>query len=177
VGSERVGSSGACVGELRAAFQGLGITEMVIGRASPRASICLSRRRGRRHGERPELQCPLASGASRFESVTAQALWDRIQQSFLPRRRSMLNCPIPRALVHIVAYRADRTSASVVRRIPRDPSTRYDIDVLVMSGSSADAPCPSRALHNPMTQKYGGNLKLAYHCAIRNNCRAGRRPE
>jgi hypothetical protein len=97
-----------------------------------------------------------------------------------PRTRAAESASVsseqPSVLAFIVAYHADETSTSVVRRIPRDPSTRYDIDVLVMSGSSADAPCPSRAPHNPVTQKYGGNLKLAYHCAIRNDCRAGRRP-
>ena len=88
----------------------------------------------------------------------------------------MLNCPKPRVLVFIVAYNAEKTITSVVRRIPRELSTLYDVDVLIIDDASADTPRLIRSFHNPVNQEDGGNQKLGYHSAIRNNCRAGRRP-
>jgi 2-polyprenyl-3-methyl-5-hydroxy-6-metoxy-1,4-benzoquinol methylase len=90
--------------------------------------------------------------------------------------------PKPRVLVFIVAYNAARTIASVVRRIPRELSQLYEVDILIIDDASADdtfartwmarkaadTPFPIHALYNPVNQKYGGNQKLGYLYAIRN---------
>jgi glycosyltransferase involved in cell wall biosynthesis len=87
----------------------------------------------------------------------------------------------PRVLVFIVAYNAEKTIASVVRRIPASLLDVYDVDVLIIDDASRDgtfdeshqaskapgAPFPLRVLFNPLNQGYGGNQKLGYHYAIK----------
>lgn len=86
----------------------------------------------------------------------------------------------PRVLVFIVAYNAEKTIRSVVLRIPVELKEIYDIDILIIDDSSADAtfekghavrqdpalPFPLVVLYNPRNQGYGGNQKLGYHYAI-----------
>lgn len=86
-----------------------------------------------------------------------------------------------RLLVFIVAYDAETTIESVLRRIPSDLSARYDVEVLVIDDASKDAtfekgeavrqgetlPFPLRVLFNPVNQGYGGNQKIGFHYAIR----------
>jgi glycosyltransferase involved in cell wall biosynthesis len=86
----------------------------------------------------------------------------------------------PRVLVFIVAYNAEKTIRSVVLRIPVELKETYDIDILIIDDSSADAtfergrevqhdpalPFPLVVLYNPRNQGYGGNQKLGYHYAI-----------
>ncbi len=86
----------------------------------------------------------------------------------------------PRVLVFIVAYNAEKTIRSVVLRIPVELKNTYDIDILIIDDSSADAtfekghavrqdpalPFPLVVLYNPRNQGYGGNQKLGYHYAI-----------
>ena len=86
----------------------------------------------------------------------------------------------PRVLVFIVAYNAEKTIRSVVLRIPVALKETYDIDILIIDDSSADAtfekghavrqdpalPFPLVVLYNPRNQGYGGNQKLGYHYAI-----------
>lgn len=86
----------------------------------------------------------------------------------------------PRVLVFIVAYNAEKTIRSVVLRIPIELKETYDIDILIIDDSSADAtfekgheirqdpalPFPLVVLYNPRNQGYGGNQKLGYHYAI-----------
>jgi glycosyltransferase involved in cell wall biosynthesis len=88
----------------------------------------------------------------------------------------------PRVLVFIVAYNAEKTIASVVRRIPADLSAAYEIEVLIIDDASKDAtfvaghnlaraaesPFPVRVLFNPVNQGYGGNQKIGYHYAVEN---------
>ncbi|HEY1341417.1 MAG TPA: bifunctional glycosyltransferase/class I SAM-dependent methyltransferase [Bryobacteraceae bacterium] len=88
----------------------------------------------------------------------------------------------PRVLIFIVAYNAEKTIGSVVRRIPRELAEHYEVDILIiddasddatfaqscLAGSAADTPFPIHALYNPVNQGYGGNQKLGYHYAIRN---------
>ncbi|MBZ5622519.1 MAG: glycosyltransferase [Acidobacteriia bacterium] len=94
----------------------------------------------------------------------------------------MSNRPKPRVLVFVVAYNAEKTITAVIRRIPRELSKLYDIEVLIIDDASADAtfaqsytaskaadaPFPIHALYNPVNQKYGGNQKLGYRYAIQN---------
>src|ERR1700748_2173450 len=86
----------------------------------------------------------------------------------------------PRVLVFIVAYNAEKTIREVVFRIPVELKQKYEVDVLIIDDSSADAtfekghavsrdpslPFPVTVLFNPRNQGYGGNQKLGYHYAI-----------
>src|SRR5438874_1191576 len=94
----------------------------------------------------------------------------------------MTNCKKPRVLVFIVAYNAERTIDSVVRRIPAGLTDSYEVEVLIIDDASgdetferghrasraADAPFPIHVLFNPVNQGYGGNQKLGYHYAMEN---------
>ena len=82
-----------------------------------------------------------------------------------------------RILVFIVAYNAEKTIQSVIRRI--DPAlAQYDTEILIIDDSSADAtfdrarelpdaPFPMTVLFNPVNQGYGGNQKIGFHYAIK----------
>jgi len=45
----------------------------------------------------------------------------------------------PRVLVFIVAYNAEKTISSVVRRIPAELSSLYRVEVLIIDDASQDA--------------------------------------
>jgi len=88
----------------------------------------------------------------------------------------------PRLLIFIVAYHAEATIESVLRRIPHALADDYSVEVLVIDDGSRDrtfersleaklegvVPFPLRVLFNPVNQGYGGNQKLGYHYAIEN---------
>ena len=94
----------------------------------------------------------------------------------------MSDYPKPRVLVFIVAYNAEKTISSVVRRIPAELSDLYQVDVLIIDDASQDAtfsrslgvrkdgaaPFPIHVLFNPVNQGYGGNQKLGFQYAIEN---------
>lgn len=85
-----------------------------------------------------------------------------------------------RLLVFIVAFFAERTIDTVLRRIPPSLSDNYDVEVLIIDDSSQDGtfaksvaaerskslPFKVTALYNPVNQGYGGNQKIGYHYAI-----------
>lgn len=85
-----------------------------------------------------------------------------------------------RVLIFVVAYHAEATIASVIRRIPANLLDGYDIDVLIIDDSSGDQtfakshevvrqpgiPFNVRILFNPVNQGYGGNQKIGYRYAI-----------
>ena len=87
----------------------------------------------------------------------------------------------PRLLVFIVAYNAEKTIESVLRRIPSTLLDDYEVETLVIDDSSQDAtfersetirraealPFPLHVLFNPVNQGYGGNQKIGFHFAIR----------
>jgi glycosyltransferase involved in cell wall biosynthesis len=93
----------------------------------------------------------------------------------------MANNQKPRVLIFIVAYNAERTIREVVLRIPVTLQDTYEVDVLIIDDSSADAtfeqghavsrepslPFPIVVLFNPRNQGYGGNQKLGYHYAMK----------
>jgi glycosyltransferase involved in cell wall biosynthesis len=82
-----------------------------------------------------------------------------------------------RLLIFVVAYNAETTIQSVLRRI--DPAlAEYDTHILIIDDSSADhtferarefadAPFPITVLFNPVNQGYGGNQKIGFHYAIK----------
>lgn len=88
----------------------------------------------------------------------------------------------PRVLIFVVAYNAEKTIDSVVRRIPASLAESYEIEILVIDDASQDStfershlisktqgiPFAVHALFNPVNQGYGGNQKLGYHYAIEN---------
>ncbi|MDZ4834853.1 MAG: glycosyltransferase [Candidatus Melainabacteria bacterium] len=85
----------------------------------------------------------------------------------------------PRVLIFIVAYNAEKTIESVLKRIP-DSLRDYDTEILIIDDSSKDKtfeaaeaarikgeiPYPINVLRNPLNQRYGGNQKIGYHYAI-----------
>ena len=90
--------------------------------------------------------------------------------------------PRGRLLIFIVAYNAERTIESVLKRIPHSLSERYDVEVLIIDDSSQDntftrsqlakrsgaIPFRLTVLFNPVNQGYGGNQKIGFHYAIKN---------
>ena len=88
----------------------------------------------------------------------------------------------PRLLIFIVAYHAESTIASVLSRIPKNILDVYEAEVLIIDDSSKDGtfdksldflnetPFPFKAivLYNPENQGYGGNQKIGYQYAIKN---------
>ncbi len=88
----------------------------------------------------------------------------------------------PKLLVFIVAYNAEKTLGTVLRRIPSLLSSSYQVEILVIDDASRDStfeeghrtrksgdvPFPVNVLFNPVNQGYGGNQKLGYHYAIQN---------
>jgi glycosyltransferase involved in cell wall biosynthesis len=95
----------------------------------------------------------------------------------------MTNQKKPRVLVFIVAYNAERTIESVLSRIPASLSEDYEVEILAIDDASRDRTfeighqvkaagslsLPLRVLFNPINQGYGGNQKIGYHYAIKND--------
>jgi glycosyltransferase involved in cell wall biosynthesis len=92
----------------------------------------------------------------------------------------MAERPKPRVLIFIVAYNAEQTIASVLRRVPAALADPYEVEVLIVDDASGDStfekshhasrqphcPFPVHVLFNPVNQGYGGNQKIGYHYAI-----------
>lgn len=85
-----------------------------------------------------------------------------------------------RILVFVVAYNAEKTIGSVLRRIPEELRTG-NVEVLVIDDSSKDRTFAEGLAHErtieglkitilrtPLNQGYGGNQKLGYRYAIEN---------
>src|SRR4051812_24354050 len=85
-----------------------------------------------------------------------------------------------RVLLFIVAYNAERTIRDVIQRIPA-ALAEYDTEILIIDDSSHDqtferasgvakqpgSQFPMTVLFNPVNQGYGGNQKIGFHYAIR----------
>ncbi len=87
----------------------------------------------------------------------------------------------PRILIFVVAYEAQSTLEKVLNRIPEEVF-HYDTEILVIDDSSQDKTFevgvkysesknkyPITMLYNEENQGYGGNQKLGYSYAIKNN--------
>ncbi len=88
-----------------------------------------------------------------------------------------------RLLIFIVAYNAESFIRQVLQRIPAELGQQLDVEILVIDDASGDQtfesalrlklagelPFKLRVLVNPVNQGYGGNQKLGYWYAIRNN--------
>lgn len=92
-----------------------------------------------------------------------------------------MSLPKPKVLIFIVAYNAERTIEEVLHRIPAELRD-FDTEILVIDDSSTDAtferahemeraanlPFPLTVLFNPVNLGYGGNQKVGFRYAIRN---------
>ena len=83
-----------------------------------------------------------------------------------------------RILIFVVAYNAEHTIQSVIRRIP-PALAEHETEILIIDDSSRDETFavarayereklafPMTVLYNPVNQGYGGNQKLGFHYAI-----------
>ena len=83
-----------------------------------------------------------------------------------------------------MAYNAETTIKSVVSRIPEELSKKYNLEILIIDDSSKDKTfeiskklkefykkqrIKIKVYYNPTNQGYGGNQKIGYHYAIKNN--------
>ncbi|MCP4674785.1 MAG: glycosyltransferase [Deltaproteobacteria bacterium] len=88
----------------------------------------------------------------------------------------------PKLLIFIVAYNAESTLLKVLDRIPVELFDNFQTEVLVIDDASKDRTfelglsraeswphCRITILQNPQNQGYGGNQKLGYEYAIRND--------
>ena len=88
-----------------------------------------------------------------------------------------------RLLIFVVAYNAQHTIKWVLGRVPTSLAKEFEAEILVIDDQSEDktfeesegfaASCKSEfkitVLFNPENQGYGGNQKVGYHYAIKNN--------
>ena len=88
----------------------------------------------------------------------------------------------PRLLIFIVAYNAEKTIEEVLQRIPASLGETYDTEILIIDDSSQDKtfergeavrraqqlPYSLRVLFNPVNLGYGGNQKIGFFYAIKN---------
>ncbi|MGC8461353.1 MAG: glycosyltransferase family 2 protein [Candidatus Dormibacteria bacterium] len=86
-------------------------------------------------------------------------------------------------LILIVAYNAEQTINDVIRRIPTNLQKLYKTEVLILDDCSKDSTLskalairqdesngfPITVLSNPRNQGYGGNQKIGYHYAVKEN--------
>ncbi len=86
-------------------------------------------------------------------------------------------------LIFIVAYNAEKTIESVIKRIPKLLFNKFNLEIIIIDDASQDStPQISKKLKefnksnfklnifcNPVNQGYGGNQKIGYYYAIKNN--------
>jgi len=89
---------------------------------------------------------------------------------------------LPRVLIFIVAYNAEQSIQQVLTRIPPSLS-RCNAEILIIDDSSQDDTCrkaheivqrhdlpfPTTIMYNPENQGYGGNQKIGFQYAIKND--------
>ena len=90
---------------------------------------------------------------------------------------------LPRLLIFVVAYHAESTIVDVLSRIPSELQDDYEVEVLIIDDGSGDRTFehglqvgregsivfPLTVLFNPVNQGYGGNQKIGYQYALKNN--------
>ena len=86
-------------------------------------------------------------------------------------------------LIYIVAFNHEKFITNLLNRIPKDLSNKFDVEILINDDYSSDdtfKKCSEfiektnnklkfKILSNPINQGYGGNQKIGYHYAIKNN--------
>ena len=89
-----------------------------------------------------------------------------------------------RLLIFVVAYNHEKFVESVINRIPKKLLKLYDLEILIIDDSSNDKTfeiskkiqknqkknnVKVKVFYNPINQGYGGNQKIGYYYAIKNN--------
>ena len=86
-------------------------------------------------------------------------------------------------LIYIVTFNHEKFIINVLNRIPKNLSEKYYVEILINDDSSSDetfkltykfidnlkSTFKFRIFSNPKNQGYGGNQKIGYHYAIKNN--------
>ena len=86
-------------------------------------------------------------------------------------------------LIYIVTFNHEKFIIDVLNRIPKSLSVKYDVEILINDDSSSDSTFKLtyeyienlksnfkfKIFSNPKNQGYGGNQKIGYHYAIKNN--------
>ena len=87
-------------------------------------------------------------------------------------------------LILIVAYNHEKFIKNVLQRISIDLTKKYDVEILINDDSSSDKTVKYtqdfielnsnnsfkyKVLSNPENQGYGGNQKIGYEYAVKNN--------
>jgi len=86
-------------------------------------------------------------------------------------------------LIYIVTFNHEKFIIDVLNRIPKNLSVKYDVEILINDDSSSDSTFKLtyeyienlksnfkfKIFSNPKNQGYGGNQKIGYHYAIKNN--------
>lgn len=94
----------------------------------------------------------------------------------------MKTIQLPKLLIFIVAYQAESTIIGVLSRIPESIAHEFEVEVLIIDDSSSDTTFETSlsyvnnsafffkttVLFNPVNQGYGGNQKIGYQYAIKN---------
>jgi glycosyltransferase involved in cell wall biosynthesis/SAM-dependent methyltransferase len=100
-----------------------------------------------------------------------------------PEESALVDDDKQRLLIFIVAYNAEKTIIDVLKRIPHSLLDDYETEVLIIDDHSQDqtfergrmvkdaqqVPFKMTVLFNPINQGYGGNQKIGYQYAIREN--------
>lgn len=86
-------------------------------------------------------------------------------------------------LIYIVTFNHEKFIVDVLNRIPKKLSETYEVEILINDDSSSDSTFKRtykfienlksnfkfKIFSNPKNQGYGGNQKIGYHYAIKNN--------
>ena len=86
-------------------------------------------------------------------------------------------------LIFIVAYNAEKTIESVIKRIPKFLFKKFNLEIIIIDDASTDSTFKIskkikkfnksnfklKIFRNPINQGYGGNQKIGYYYAIKNN--------
>ena len=86
-------------------------------------------------------------------------------------------------LIYIVTFNHEKFILDVINRIPKNLVDKYDVEILINDDSSSDSTFKLtyqfidnlksnfkfKIFSNPKNQGYGGNQKIGYHYAIKNN--------
>jgi GT2 family glycosyltransferase len=94
-----------------------------------------------------------------------------------------MNMDKKKLLIYIVTFNHEKFIVDVLNRIPKKLSETYEVEILINDDSSSDSTFRLtynfienlksnfnfKIFSNPKNQGYGGNQKIGYHYAIKNN--------
>ena len=88
----------------------------------------------------------------------------------------------PKVLIFVLAYNAEKTISETIKRLPLN-NKDYDLEILIVDDASSDSTfikaknskrknnsnLKITILRNPVNQGYGGNVKIGFMYAVKNN--------